>query len=44
MSRIEIDKDLQDLQHKYKDDDDKSELVSRLVDMLHMAQKIFRTA
>lgn len=41
MSRTEIDKELQDLQHKYKDDDCKLELVSRLIEMLHMAQKFF---
>ena len=41
MSRIEINKDLQDLQHKYKDDDYKSKLVNRLIDMLHMAKKLF---
>ena len=41
MSRIEIDKDLQDLQHKYKDDDYKLELISRLIDMVHIAKKLF---
>ena len=41
MPRIEIDKDLQDLQHKYKDADYKSELVSWLVDMLHIAEELF---
>ena len=41
MSRTEIDKDLQDLQQKYKDDDDKSKLVDRLIEMLHTAQKFF---
>ena len=41
MSLIEIDKDLQDLQHKYKDDDDKSKLVDKLIEMLDMAKKFF---
>ena len=41
MSRNEIDKDLQDLQHKYKDDAYKAELVSQLIDMVHIATKLF---
>ena len=40
MSRTEIDKDLQDLQQKYKDDAYKSELVSQLIDMLYSAKTL----
>ena len=41
MPRIEIDEDLLVLQHKSKGDDYKSELISRLIDMVHIAKKLF---
>ena len=41
MPQIEIDGDLLDLQHRSKGDDYKSELVSWLVDMLHIAEELF---
>ena len=41
MARIEIDEDLLVLQHQSKGNDYKSKLVSRLIDMVHMANKLF---
>ena len=41
MPQIEIDGDLLDLQHRSKGDDYKSELISRLIDMVHIAKKLF---
>ncbi len=41
MPRINVDKDLQVLQHKSKGNAYKSKLVNRLIDMLHRAKKSF---
>ena len=41
MPQIEIEGDLLDLQHRAKGDDYKSELISRLIDMVHIAKKLF---
>ena len=41
MPQIEIDEDLLDLQRRSKSDVYKSELISRLIDMVHIAKKLF---
>ena len=41
MSQIEIDEDLLDLQRRSKSDVYKSKLVNRLIDMVHIAKKLF---